>query len=394
MKCCDKNYRHQLNVAYTWIYLIYMNCNAHMTVYIMWLHQTIALRLVGLAIELHISDRDRNNVEKNKDEDKSNVSTIPVTSDPTAVDIVSYAFFFIGLHNGPYYRWKVFEDHFIAPFGVLGDCRVITEHKIKKALICWLGYLLLRIKFDPPLYYQDDFYRFGTDFRFLYNLPQLILFFLRCQLIMLLCTCVFTETGFGVYPAKSMPAPGHGPTCAGSLLNLASTQTDIALKQEYNFAMLKCFRYDKVIFGPKMRHTLSGWDISTRYWFSTYIYKEMPIKNKEMKSACSFATWWIWTGMSLPKLLLSVTLWVYVQLEDEYSQFCQDEEMKFPWVLGFSLMRIFCLLYLTPCLIVPETVTVLRYYNSMYWSFHGVMFILVIALAVFTKMRAFHPVQR
>lgn len=59
--------------------------------------------------------------------------------------------------SGPYYRWKIFDDHFNAPFGALGDCRIITEQKLKKALICALGYWALSLKYTQDVGIPEAF---------------------------------------------------------------------------------------------------------------------------------------------------------------------------------------------------------------------------------------------
>lgn len=71
-----------------------------------WLHQTIALRLVGLAFEVHITSKSKLKGAKGV-EMKGSVTSRPslqeletLTSNPTAVDIITYAYFFIGLHKG------------------------------------------------------------------------------------------------------------------------------------------------------------------------------------------------------------------------------------------------------------------------------------------------------
>lgn len=72
------------------------------------------------------------------------------------------------------------------------------------------------------VYYENEFYTsYGTDFRYLYNIPQLLTYVLQYQVVMFLCSAVCTETGFGVYPTKTLPMPGHGPTTRFSLLELA-----------------------------------------------------------------------------------------------------------------------------------------------------------------------------
>ncbi|KAG6456615.1 hypothetical protein O3G_MSEX009818 [Manduca sexta] len=348
---------------------------------------TMALRLVGLASEMYVA---------NKGKPEGKTSSVKISSvdndinmEPTAVDIISYAYFFIGFHKGPYYRWKIFNDHFTTPFGVLGDCRIITEQKLKKAFICGIGYSLLRMKYSPEIYYDGDFYiEYGTDFRYLYNIPQLIMYFLHFQIVMMLCTSVATETGFGVFPAKCLPLPGYGPSAHFSLLKLAAATPDIAMQQEYNFSMLKCYENEKLLIGPRMKDTMRSWDMPTQYWFWAYVYKNMTKANHEVRSALSFLAWTIWSGPSLQQIIISATLWVYVHLEAEYADLYDTTgALKLPWDIGFSIMRLFCLIYLTPCLIISDTDVVLRYYNSIFWVYHMVLLVLTIGAVVVYKSR-------
>ncbi|XP_050350471.1 lysophospholipid acyltransferase 7-like isoform X1 [Nymphalis io] len=388
IKCCDRRYLHQISLAFTWIYLLYLHLNVT-NIYIIWLNQTLALKLVGLAFEM-------NAVQIRTDAKGISVSKINIRDvdsippEPSAADIIAYSYYFIGLHRGPYYRWKIFDDHFNAPFGVLGDCRIITEQKLKKAIVCGLGYLLLRSKYSPELYYEDVFYNiYGADFRYLYNIPQLTMYFLHWQTVMMLCTSVFTEAGFGVYPAKCQPIPGFGPSTHLSFVTLATTSTDVALEEEYNFSMLKCFNIEGLLIGPKMKDTMRSWDMPTRYWFWAYVQKTFIKSNKEVRSAFSLLVWTLWSGPTLPQFIIASTLWVYVHLEAEYSVLYDTSgALKLPWDIGFSIMRMFCLLYLTPCFVIKSTDTVLRYYNSIFWVFHLLLIVLMIYSVIVYKTRS------
>ncbi|XP_045773317.1 lysophospholipid acyltransferase 7-like [Maniola jurtina] len=383
IKCCDRRYMNQISLVFTWMYLWYMHLNVT-NIYVIWLHQTLALKLVGLAFEMCAvqvtSDGKAVGVSKNTDS---------ITPEPTAMDIMSYAYFFIGLHRGPYYRWKIFDDHFNAPFGELGDCQIITEQKLKKALICALGCWILTVKYSQDLYFNDVFYKvYSGEVRYLYNVPHLTMYFLHHQAVMMLCTSVFTETGFGVYPAKCHPIPGFGPSTRLSLLAVASGSTDVALEEEYNFSMIKCFDNEAVVMGPKMRDTMRGWDMPTRYWFWAYAQKASLKSNKEVRSAFSLLAWTIWVGPTLPRFIIGCTLWVYVHLEAEYAALYDTSgSMKLPWDIGFSIMRLFCLLYLTPCFVIKNTSVVLRYYNSIFWVFHIILFILMLSSIYLYKSR-------
>ncbi|KAL0883113.1 hypothetical protein ABMA27_016572 [Loxostege sticticalis] len=385
IKCCDKRYVHQLSMVYTWTYLLYMHFNLVSSVYVKWLHQTMALRLVGLAFEL-------SSVEKIHSSSMSSLklpigdSDVPPV-EPSAVDIISYTCFFIGLHKGPYYKWKIFYDHFKSPFGVMGDCRIITAQKLNKAFVCGLGYVVLSLRYSSKIYYEDDFYvQHGSDYRFLYNVPQLASYFLYSQMLMMLCTSVYTESGFGVYPAKCEPVPGHGPTKRDSLLKLVANTPDAALEQEYNFAMLKCFQNEKLLWGPKMKDTVNGWDLPTRYWFDTNIYHNLIRSTKEVRKASTFFAWSVWLGPTLQQLIFSSTLWVYIHLEAEYSGLYDTTgSTKTAWNIGFTIMRLFCLIYLTPCIAISDPQTALRYYNSLFWMFHFILLIFLVGAVVAYK---------
>lgn len=89
------SYVHQFSLAFSWIYLMYMHYHAECSEYVIWLHQTLALRLVGLAFELHITDRTKTELNTGAPNDQEVVNLKPPTS-----DIISYAYYFIGIHKG------------------------------------------------------------------------------------------------------------------------------------------------------------------------------------------------------------------------------------------------------------------------------------------------------
>lgn len=140
------SYMHHLSLAYTWMYLVYLRYNIDSTIYVLWLHQTMALRLVGLAFELCTPERgiarpsasnkvpglktinlsiksekpssntlpskesnpkgQQSSSEKTGSTGKSSFSKMTVgdhnavSIEPSAIDIIAYAYYFIGLHKG------------------------------------------------------------------------------------------------------------------------------------------------------------------------------------------------------------------------------------------------------------------------------------------------------
>ncbi|XP_045536646.1 lysophospholipid acyltransferase 7 [Papilio machaon] len=383
LKSCDRRYVHQISLAYSWTYLLYIHHNVPSHSYMIGIFQIIALRLVGLACELSIPEKPRSNYRETT---PNEAEVMPV---PEAVDILAYAYYFIGIHKGTYYRWRIFQDHLNAPFSSVGDCRIVTEEKIKKAILCAVGYMMLRSRFNTHMYEENRFYtHFGTDYRYLFNIPLLLMFYLNTEMIALLGTAVCTESGFGLYPVKCAPLPGSGPSTHYSVINLITKTPDAASEQEYNVQMLNSFEIEKLILGPKMKDTMRGWDMSIRYWYWAYAYRKFIKANKQVRSAFSFMLWTLWCGPSIPQIIISTTLWVIIHLESEYSELYDTEgSMKLPWDIGFSIMRMFCLLYLTPCFVVDDTGVVLRYYNSIYWMFHIILFVLMFIAVIIFKSR-------
>ncbi|KPI94376.1 Lysophospholipid acyltransferase 7 [Papilio xuthus] len=298
LKSCDRRYVHQISLAYSWTYLLYVHHNVPSHSYMIGIFQIIALRLVGLACELSIAEKPRLNYRETT---PNEAEVMPV---PEAVDMLAYAYYFIGIHKA------------------------------------------------------------------------------------LLGTAVCTESGFGLYPVKCAPLPGSGPSTHYSVINLITKTPDAASEQEYNVQMLNSFEIEKLILGPKMKDTMRGWDMSIRYWYWAYAYRKFIKANKQIFEMTIFMLWTLWCGPSIPQIIISTTLWVIIHLESEYSELYDTEgSMKLPWDIGFSIMRMFCLLYLTPCFVVDDTKVVLRYYNSIYWMFHIILFVLMFIAVIIFKSR-------
>lgn len=102
------SYLHHLSLSYTWTYLAYMHIieQYHGLPYIMWIHQAIALRLVGMAFEITLNERIKNETHEQKNQSSKSLfddleNSIP--EEPKAIEIIAYAYFFIGLHKGKWH---------------------------------------------------------------------------------------------------------------------------------------------------------------------------------------------------------------------------------------------------------------------------------------------------
>lgn len=104
----------------------------------------------------------------------------------------------------------------------VSSVHILERLPLLKSFSNTFGSLNIAYSIFFQIYYQDNFYvEYGADSRYLYNLPHLVMYCLQHQIVMTLCSSICTEVGFGVYPAKCIPLPGHGPSARLSLLKLA-----------------------------------------------------------------------------------------------------------------------------------------------------------------------------
>lgn len=55
------------------------------------------------------------------------------------------------------------------------------------------------------------------------------------------------------------------------------------------------------------------------------------------RTASSFLAWTVWCGLSLQQIILSSTLWVYINLEDEYSDLFKPIGSVIYYIIYFQL---------------------------------------------------------
>jgi hypothetical protein len=90
------SYVHKMSMLYTWTYLMYLHIYVS-SAYSLWIVQTMALRLVGLAFEVNSTLKSTKSLNSLRAPMGDNVGD---QLEPSAVDIIAYSYFFIGLHRG------------------------------------------------------------------------------------------------------------------------------------------------------------------------------------------------------------------------------------------------------------------------------------------------------
>lgn len=103
---------HQFSFIFTWAYLTYLHLYAIQSLYTKWVLQTVALRVVGLAFEMNrLQGQNRFQMpyaqstatlfRENEAKMRWGIERFEVVNvEPTAVDMMCYAFYFIGIHKG------------------------------------------------------------------------------------------------------------------------------------------------------------------------------------------------------------------------------------------------------------------------------------------------------
>lgn len=200
------------------------------------------------------------------------------------VDVLYYAFNFIGLLTGPYYTYKTYLDYFRFSFGQYADCTKATIDKFL-AVPIYIGVYLLTGYFWPLEYAKsDEFYEVrGVLYRLWYMFPTFLIFRMRMYAGMTLSECVCTISGFGAYPSVADNKSGAGPSLEGyESLNVAPE------KHEYDFETIRNMDVKGTETCVTFREGMKTWNMCVQYWLAVNVYKRFP--SKQLRTLATLAT--------------------------------------------------------------------------------------------------------
>jgi lysophospholipid acyltransferase 7 len=363
---------HLVSFTFSFLYLLFFRSTIYFGIpyppsHTNLVQMMLTLKLVGLAFEVNTtynSQKKRDNSEKSqneKDEDEAN------RIDPTCVDIFHYAFNYVGVLTGPYYRYRTFVDFLNLPFAEHADWKRGTFDKLK--FVPLYAVLFLWGTYNWPLSYatSDEFYERSWLYRYWYIWPNFFIFRMRIYIGLVLSECVCTMVGLGAYPTFTKPKSGQGPSeNFDQMKKLLSSEGELT-KIDYDFETIHNINPYGADFCTTYREAMKHWNICIQYWLAVNVYKRFP--SKKYRTAVTMLISSFWHGVYMGYYVCIGTAPLALIVEDVYYKlYLKDGKGKYfkvlEWIHWFFRMHF--LSYQAIAFLLLEVNLILHYYNSVY----------------------------
>ncbi|XP_022187440.1 lysophospholipid acyltransferase 7 [Nilaparvata lugens] len=319
----DKRSIHLISFAFTFTYLLFFRSTIYFGIpyppaHTNLIQMILTLKLVGLAFEVHDSvkvarEKDLNDDSPHAEFESSRIAT------PGFIEIFHYAFCYIGVLTGPYFKYRMYWDLFNAPFSDNADCLRDTTNKLKPVPFFGLAFLISSYFFPLSYALSDEFYfERSVLYRLWYLYPSFFNFRMRMYIGMQLSECVFTMAGLGAYPQITEPKPGQGPTTEYTTLARIVADPEIAKKEKYSFEAIHNIDAWNSDFKPTIRSSMKAWNMTIQYWLAVNVYKRFPIKAYRMP--VTFVISSLWHGVYAGYYLCLCSVPTYLPAEDIFNK--------------------------------------------------------------------------
>lgn len=222
---------------------------------------------------------------------------------PGLIDILCYAYCYLGLLTGPFYRFGTHRDWVLTPAPWPGWRKVLGRVGAVPALGALGG--AAGALFPLGAVREPNFGAQPLAWRLFYMTPVFFAFRMRFYVAWLCAEAACLAAGFGGYPPEARPRPGQGPTAPydrtrevpGELFDYEAVHNIDPLGTDF------CVR-----FREGMRH----WNMTVQWWLAHYIHRRAPRSPPVLRSACTMLVSAYWHGLHPGYYLsfLSVPLWL------------------------------------------------------------------------------------
>ncbi|XP_064617963.1 lysophospholipid acyltransferase 7-like [Liolophura sinensis] len=289
---------------------------------------------------------------------------------PSFQDIFLYAYCYIGMFTGPFYRYRTYVDM------LNQDCNVIPwkEHawnRLRYIPVLVTILLVVSHYFKKEYTQTDEFLDEPFWFRVFYIVPMFMVFRTRLYTAFLLSECMCMTAGLGGYPVVSKPKCGQGPTDLQALDDILKKKPS---EIEYNFDTV----YNLNIYGcelaPTSREGLKSWNMTIQSWLAHCVYKRFPIRSLGSTVTMTVSAFWhgIHPGYYLSFLtcvpiLIAEDIWIDLY----YKNASPGQQKLFNWVCWFFKMRFFD--YMCMGFILLSWKATMHYWSSIYFLIHFII---------------------
>jgi len=333
----------------------------------------LTLKLVGLAFEVHDSDKEKKeaaaqmemdeNLGGRDDQKKNQFSSVP-----TLEDQFHYGFNHVGLITGPYYRfstWRGITNDSWNPAvvprpGLCSSAAWARAARVPAYVMAFLisGYLFPMSNAGNAEWHSEH----GVFYKILYMVPIFFNFRMRIYAGFTLSEVSCIMAGLGAYPASSKPRPGQGPTI---------TPVNYSEGEEVNFETVHNIDEWGSDFVPSMREALRCWNMTVQHWLVLVVYKRFPVKS--LRTTMVMVVSSVWHGVHPGYYLGLGSVPLCLAVEDLWrakirARLGEDAQYWYDWVAWCVRMRWFD--YLGMAFLLLRIDTIMMYWTSVFFVGH------------------------
>ncbi|CAK9817028.1 Lysophospholipid acyltransferase 7 [Anthophora quadrimaculata] len=321
----------------------------------------LTLKLSGLAFEL-------NSASSAPPDDPEGVNS-DALKDVGFMEVFHYAFSYMGVMTGPYYRYRTYWDHLHRPFAKYTEPWPQTLHKLKQ-IACFIVLFLIMSNLYPTKYVlTEEFAERSFLYRHLYMYPTFATFRLRMYIGMVFAECACHMAGLGTYPTESKPIKGLGPRDYKTIETLSKTPEKLK-ELEYDTDTVLNMDIWRLETCQSVRTAMKVWNGCVQYWMGVYVYKRFPLKS--LRTMVTFILSAVWHGWEPGYLICMCQIPCFMLTDDlvmkYYNQSPKDSIAQKLWYMFGWYEKTTCMAYLGVSFLLLDFYDIMHYYKSVYFS--------------------------
>nr|XP_061813821.1 lysophospholipid acyltransferase 7-like [Nerophis lumbriciformis]XP_061813829.1 lysophospholipid acyltransferase 7-like [Nerophis lumbriciformis]XP_061813837.1 lysophospholipid acyltransferase 7-like [Nerophis lumbriciformis] len=322
----------------------------------------LTLKMVSLANEVHAFHA--NNKQEASASTKSSVIGC-LSREPSLYDVLSYAYCYVGIMTGPFFRFQTYWDWLQQPSPLALPGWAPCLQRLKPVPV--FGALFLAVNAVFPLAYvrSDLFLDHNFFFRFFYMVAVFFMFRMRFYAAWCSAEAGCISAGLGCYPQGAHCKPGGGPTVCYS--------SNASEEEKYDFKTIQnidCYNTD---FCVKVRHGLRYWNMTVQWWLHHYIYPNAPFSSYTLRAAWTMFISAYWHGLHAGYYLSFLTIPLCIAAESAMETSVRVRlgpagQALFDRVHWFLKMRAYD--YMCMGFVLLQASDTLQYWSSIYFIMH------------------------
>jgi len=345
----------------------------------------LTLKMVGLALEVQETAKLKREVAKLNAGDilNDNQGRKEGTSDvelalkyqevaPSFMDVMHYAFCYIGVLTGPYYKYRTYWDMLHSVDSYKSSYINHALQRAKRLPLYTILFLIGSHYFPLSYARSEEIFERSLLYRVWYMIPLFSTFRMRFYGGFILSEISCMMAGLGAYPSDSNPKPGSGPSVLEPLNKIRSTDEIVA----YNFETIHNIEEYATEFYD-VRGSLKSWNMTVQYWLAMNVYRRVPVK--ALRVTITMLVSAFWHGVHSGYYLSMLTVPFILVAEDlAKRKFRSLNPFVFDVFAGFAKVQWFSYMGIAFSLLAMDLT--LNYWTSIYFIGH-VAIIIVYAVS-------------